>query len=104
VIKPISQRSENKARTRLVSWLAALAEKAGTRLFADDDLTALAHGWHITRCHGGLGRRYRDPRFGALLPCPRCGGHGDMGGEPCPPCDGTGRVTLAPSRTCGDPS
>jgi hypothetical protein len=95
VIKPISQRSENKARTRLVSWLAALAEKAGTRLFADDDLTALAHGWHITRSHRGLGRSYRDPRFGALVPCPRCGGHGGMGGEPCPPCDGTGRVTLA---------
>jgi hypothetical protein len=93
--KRTSPTSEYKARTRLVRWLRTRVETAGQRLFARDDLTAINHGWQITTRRGGLGRQYRDPRFGTLRSCTQCAGSGaaaDSG--PCGMCAGTGRVTV----------
>jgi hypothetical protein len=78
----------------LLSWLAAIPRRLGDRLFAMNDAEAYWHSWQITRTHGGLGRRYRDPRFDTLAECPKCRGAGATGDQPCPPCVGTGRVTL----------
>jgi hypothetical protein len=94
VIDAISPTSEYKVWTRLVRWLRKQGETAGQRLFAADDLKARQHGWEITICCGGLGRRYRDPRFDTLQPCPRCAGSGLAEGERCWLCAGTGRVTV----------
>jgi hypothetical protein len=101
VLKPISLAGKTQVKIHLVSWLAALAEKAGTRLFARDDLTAIKNGWQVTMHRGGLGRRYRDPRFDTLRTCPGCNGDGLAGGEPCITCRGTGRATRAPSSAGG---
>ena len=101
MIKSTSPASENKARTRLVSWLAALAELAGTRLFARDDLTARQYGWQVTKRHGGLGRQYRDLRFGALSACPRCGGRGTIGSKACPACRRSGWLAAGPASPAG---
>ena len=78
----------------LLSWLAAIPRRLGDRLFAMNDAEAYWRDWQITRTHGGLGRRYRDPRFDTLAECPKCRGAGATGDQPCPPCLGTGRVTL----------
>ena len=78
----------------LLSWLAALPRRLGDRLFAMNDAEAYWRDWQMTRTHGGLGRRYRDPRFDTLAECPKCRGAGATGDQPCPPCLGTGRVTL----------
>jgi len=75
-------------------WLAASPRRLGDRLFAMNDAEAYWHDWQITRTHGGLGRRYRDPQFGTLAECPKCRGAGIAADRPCPPCLGTGRVTL----------
>ena len=77
----------------LVSWLAAIPRRVGGRLFAMNDAEAYWRSWLITRTRGGLGRRYRDPRFDALTECPKCRGAGATADRPCPPCLGTGRVT-----------
>lgn len=37
-------------------------------LFAGPDKRAQAHGWQVSVIHGGLGRRYRDPRFDRFRP------------------------------------
>ena len=47
----------------MLSWLAALPGRLGDRLFAMNDNEAYWRGWQITKTHGGLGRRYRDPSF-----------------------------------------
>ena len=78
----------------LLSWLAAIPRRLGDRLFAMNDAEAYWRNWQITRTHGGLGRRYRDPRFDTLAECPKCRGAGATGDQPCPPCLGTGRVAL----------
>lgn len=101
MIKPTSRASENKAKIRLLSWLAALAERAGTRLYLRDDLTAIANGWQITQRHGGMSRRYRDPRFDTLAACSSCQGKGTLAGMPCAPCRGTGRITREHSPAAG---
>jgi len=44
--------------------------------------------------HGGLGRRYRDPRVNALAECTWCRGAGLLADVPCVLCLGTGRVTI----------
>ena len=88
--------NENKTQFHVVRWLGWRVAALGARLFAVPDRTAIQHGWVITRRHGGLARSYRDPRFGWLLPCPRCAGRGGVDGEPCLLCDATGRVTRAP--------
>ena len=47
----------------MLSWLAALPGRLGDRLFAMNDNEAYWRDWQITKTHGGLGRRYRDPSF-----------------------------------------
>ena len=78
----------------LLSWLAAIPRRLGDRLFVMNDTEAYWRGWQITKTHGGLARRYRDPRFDTLAECPKCHGAGLTADLPCPPCLGTGRITL----------
>ena len=78
----------------LLGWLAGIPRRLGDRLFAMNDAEAYWRGWQITRTQGGLGRRYRDPRFDTLAECPKCRGAGAVGDQPCPPCLSTGRVTI----------
>jgi hypothetical protein len=79
----------------LVSWLAGIPRRLGDRLFAANDTEAYQWGWQITRMHGGLGRRHRDPWFDSLAECPKCQGAGINADVPCAPCLGTGRITIA---------
>jgi len=46
------------------AWLADVPLWIGSHLFMSGDEEACWHGWQITRLHGGLGRGYRDTRFG----------------------------------------
>lgn len=86
----------------LLSWLAAIPSRLADRLFVMNDTEAYWRSWQITRTHGGLGRRYRDPRFDTLAGCPKCYGTGRTPGHagsraadlPCAPCLGTGRISL----------
>ena len=78
----------------LLSWLAAIPRRLGDRLFVMNDTEAYWRGWQITKTHGGLARRYRDPRFDTLAECPKCYGAGVPADLPCVPCLGTGRITL----------
>lgn len=50
----------------LVAWVIGVPRRAGRRLFAIKDEEARWHRWQVTETLGGLGRRYRDPRFDAL--------------------------------------
>ena len=78
----------------LLSWLAYIPRRLGDHIFTWNDSEAYWHGWQITKVHGGLGRRYRDPRFDALTACPQCQGGGSSARDtPCAPCLGTGRVS-----------
>ncbi len=78
----------------LLSWLAYIPRRLGDRLFTWNDTEAYWRGWQITKVHGGLGRRYRDPRFDTLTACPQCQGGGTTTKDtPCAPCLGTGRVS-----------
>jgi hypothetical protein len=78
----------------LLSWLAYIPRRLGDRLFTWNDTEAYWRGWQITKVHGGLGRRYRDPRFDTLTACPQClGGGTGTKDTPCAPCLGTGRVS-----------
>lgn len=73
------------------------------RLFARADTDARRYGWQVTPTWGGLGRRYRDPRFDALTACADCHGCGTRAlGNPCRTCGGTGRIVAEP--TAGPPS
>jgi hypothetical protein len=78
----------------LLSWLAAIPRRLGDRLFVMNDTEAYWRGWQIAKTHGGLARRYRDPRFDTLAECPKCHGAGVTADLPCVPCLGTGRITL----------
>ena len=77
----------------LLSWLAYIPRRLGDRLFSWNDTEAYWRGWQITKVHGGLGRRYRDPRFDTLTACPQCQGGGSATSARCAPCLGTGRVS-----------
>jgi hypothetical protein len=82
----------------LLSWLAYIPRRLGDHLFTWNDTEAYWRGWQITKVHGGLGRRYRDPAFDTLAACPQCQGGGantkdGRADTPCPPCLGTGRVS-----------
>ena len=94
VDKASSLSNEGKSSSALVAWMARLLNDFGHRLFADADATARQHGWQVTQLSGGLGRRYRDPRFDSLVRCPSCLGMGDVDAVRCEPCGGTGRLTL----------
>jgi hypothetical protein len=76
---------------------ATWRRKLGRRLFAASDAQARANGWQVTPIRGGLGRRYRDPRFDSLAQCPDCAGTGGQAEAPCLPCSGSGRVVLQQS-------
>lgn len=77
----------------LLSWLAAIPRRLGEKLFATNDIEACWRGWQIIKRHGGLGRRYRDPRFDTLAACGRCRGAGVSADQPCGPCQGSRRLT-----------
>jgi hypothetical protein len=47
----------------ILQRLAATPRAIGARLFAANDAEARWRGWQIIERHGGLSRRYRDPRF-----------------------------------------
>ena len=71
------------------------ARRICDRLFAADDARARGRGWQVTVQRGGLGRRYRDPRFDLLVTCTECHGAGvDADDRPCRRCPGTGRLVL----------
>lgn len=71
------------------------ARRICDRLFAADDARARGRGWQVAVRHGGLGRRYRDPRFDLLVTCTECDGAGVDGDDrPCRRCPGTGRLAL----------
>jgi len=92
VIKSSSPDGQDKAGHGPAFWLAERLRAAGDRLFAEDDRKAREHGWEVTCRHGGLSRRYRDPRFNTLISCPWCHGGGQAGKQECPACRGTGRL------------
>ncbi len=94
MIKSSSPDRQDKASQGPASWLAERLQAAGNRLFAEDDRKAREHGWEITCRHGGLARRYRDPRFDTLTTCRWCHGTGRTGEQACPACRGTGRLRL----------
>jgi hypothetical protein len=50
----------------VVAWLIGVPRRAGHRLFSMNDEEARWQRWQVTETLGGLGRRYRDPRFDAL--------------------------------------
>lgn len=82
----------------LLSWLGYIPRRLGDHIFTWNDIDAYWRGWQITKVHGGLGRRYRDPLFDTLAPCPQCqgGGANTKDGRadiPCAPCLGTGRIS-----------
>jgi hypothetical protein len=54
------------ASTLAAAWLIGLPRRAGRRLFTMNDAEAGWRGWQVAENCGGLGRRYRDARFGAL--------------------------------------
>jgi hypothetical protein len=78
----------------LLEWLAYRLRRWGDRWFAMSDNEAYWRGWEITKTRGGLGRVYRDPRFGTLATCARCAGAGVRAAAVCGPCQGTGRISL----------
>jgi hypothetical protein len=79
----------------MADCLAAWPRRMCDRLFAINDAEAYWRGWQITRVHGGLGRRYRDPAFDTLLACADCQGIGIQQNAQCDYCLGTGRLTIA---------
>jgi hypothetical protein len=87
-------RSSGVRIRKILEWLAAFPRRWGDRWFAVNDAEAEWRGWQMTRVHAGLGRRYRDPRFGTLAECAWCRGAGLIADAPCVPCSGTGRVTI----------
>jgi hypothetical protein len=62
-----------KHKVRVIPIIRVALARAGQRLFTGSDTRARNHGWQISLIHGGLGRRYRDPRFDALVRGPACG-------------------------------
>lgn len=47
-------------------WPRSRFRQLTDRLFRHQDVLARQHGWTIESRHGGLSRRYRDPRFDSL--------------------------------------
>jgi hypothetical protein len=108
VSAPIGTRSSSGGRISTFFLIAAavvgealggLPRRLWDRLFAVNDAEADWRGWETINSYGGLGRRYRDPRFDALGACPRCQGTGIDIDELCDSCLGTGRLTIAGNDT-----
>ncbi len=75
----------------LLRWTRAI----GSKIFRAGDRRARDQGWQVIPRHGGLSRRYRDPRFDNLAACTACNGRGcNPRGVTCPDCGGTGRIVL----------
>jgi hypothetical protein len=91
---PVASATLGHSKTiRLV--LAGIIRRAGELIFMANDEEAYWRGWTVERRPGGLGRRYRDPRFETLTTCSHCRGLGITPAEsPCVTCSGTGRVTI----------
>jgi hypothetical protein len=56
--------------TFIATWLADLTRRLGIHLFLASDEEANWRGWQTIATWGGLGRHYRDARFGSLEPTP----------------------------------
>jgi hypothetical protein len=52
----------------MTTWLAGRLRAATDRLFQGPDERARQYGWTVEVKHGGMSRRYRDPRFDSLRP------------------------------------
>jgi hypothetical protein len=87
----------DKIYLRPLEQLKAALAALGDRVFGGADADARRHGWQVCSVHFGLGRRYRDPRFDALLLRPDRHARGVDGcGDPCPGCCRAGRVGIGP--------
>ena len=53
---------------RTPTWLADRLRAITNRLFQGPDERARQYGWTVEVKHGGMSRRYRDPRFDSLRP------------------------------------
>ena len=51
---------------RMMAWLACRSREITDWLFQGPDEQARQYGWTVEIRHGGLSRRYRDPRFDSL--------------------------------------
>ena len=77
--------------------IAGTVRRIGDLVFMANDEEACWRGWTIQPRFAGLGRRYRDPMFDTLAPCPHCRGLGVTAADSlCVKCSGTGRITLDP--------
>jgi hypothetical protein len=86
-----------KSWNRPLTWAKAATEALAQALFAATDASARQRGWQVTSTRCGFGRRYRDPRFDTLTPCPAYDGrrvHAD--GIECPRCHDPGRIAVKP--------
>lgn len=92
MIKRSIPSSRNKTSDGIAALIPGALRALADWIFAADDRAARAHGWQISRCHRGLGRLYRDPRFGLLTSCLWCRGSGRAGQQDCPACRGSGRI------------
>ena len=66
-ISPWTSTFDDRPRNLIVAvgcWLADIPQRIGGSLFMSGDEEAYWRGWQITKLHGGLGRGYRDWRFG----------------------------------------
>jgi len=81
---------------RLAGWTARCVQQLGDVVFAVEDAEAAWRAWDVERRDAGLGRRYRDRRFQALVPCPRCHRVSTMaGGAVCQQCSAANRLIHA---------
>ena len=81
---------------RLTDWIARCIRQLGDLVFAREDQEATWHAWDVERRDAGLGRRYRDRRFQALVPCPRCHRVSTVAdGADCPQCSAADRLIHA---------
>jgi hypothetical protein len=51
---------------KITAWFADRSTTITDRIFAEPDARARQHGWSVEVRHGGMSRRYRDPRFDSL--------------------------------------
>ena len=88
-------RKDNTA-ARLTDWIARCLALVGDLVFASKDQEAAWHAWDVERRYAGLSRIYRDPRFDALVSCPRCHSISTVAdGTVCQQCSATDRLVHA---------
>lgn len=87
--------NHRKIYNLFLTWLGAILSGLAERVFGATDTGARQHGWQVASTPGGLGRRYRDPRFDTLTARADCCGRGVKApGNPCRSCSGTGRIAV----------